>query len=84
LDALESQGIACIIAARLNPARRGMICQVDGGWALEPGLESTEWRYRAASGKQARRLIVVRQSVKRKSALGRALLLFTDDPDIQD
>jgi hypothetical protein len=80
---LESKGIAYIIAARLNQALQRMIYQVGNWWALEPGLELTELRYQAVGWKQARRLIVVRQSVKRKKALGKTLLLFADDPDIQ-
>ncbi|NYW24515.1 transposase, partial [Escherichia coli] len=54
-----------------------------GWWALEPGLELTELRYRAVGWERERRLIVVRQSLKRKTAPGKTLSLFGDDPDIQ-
>jgi hypothetical protein len=83
LGALESKRIAFIIAARLNPVLQRMIYQAGGGWALEAGLELTELRYPAAGWRRARRLIVVRQSVKRKKAPGKTLSLFADDPDIQ-
>lgn len=46
-------------------------------------MELTELRYCAAGWKAPRRLIVVRQSVRRKTAPGKSLSLFADDPDIQ-
>ena len=57
--------------------------QATGWWALETGLELTEFPYQATDWAAARRLIVVRQSVKRKQAPGKTLSLFADDPDIQ-
>jgi hypothetical protein len=42
-----------------------MIYQAIGWWALETGLELTELRYCAAGWSTPRRLIVVRQSIKR-------------------
>jgi hypothetical protein len=46
-------------------------------------LELTALRYRTHSWAKERRLIVVRQSIKRKTAPGKSLSLFADDPDIQ-
>jgi Transposase DDE domain group 1 len=83
LSALEGKRIAYIVAARLNQALQRTIYQAGGWWALETGLELTELRYQAAGWKRQRRLIVVRQSVKRKTAPGKTLSLFADDPDIQ-
>lgn len=83
LCALENKHIPYIIAARLTQALQRTIYQATGWWALETGLELTELRYRAAGWKAERRLIVVRQSVKRKTAPGKTLSLFADDPDIQ-
>jgi hypothetical protein len=80
---LERQYTAYIIAARLTQVLQRKIYQTPGGWALEAGLELTELRYPAADWKEARRLIVVRQSVKRQKALGKNRSLFADDPDIQ-
>ena len=59
------------------------IYQATGWWALETGLELTELRYQANGWRTKRRLIVVRQSVKRKTTPGKTLSLFADDPDIQ-
>jgi hypothetical protein len=82
-SALEGKKIAYIIAARLTQPLQRTIYQATGWWALEAGLELTEIVYRADSWTCPRRLIVVRQSVKRKTAPGKTLSLFADDPDIQ-
>jgi hypothetical protein len=83
LIALEGKHIPYIIAARLTRPLQRTIYQTTGWWALETGLELTECRYQAAGWTAPRRLIVVRQSVKRKQAPGKTLSLFADDPDIQ-
>jgi Transposase DDE domain group 1 len=83
LSALESKGIAYIVAARLTQALQRTVYQAGGWWALEPGLELTELRYQATGWSSPRRMIVVRQSTKRKTAPGKTLSLFADDPDIQ-
>ena len=83
LIALEGKRIPYIIAARLTRPLQRTIYQTTGWWALETGLELTECRYQAAGWTAPRRLIVVRQSVKRKQAPGKTLSLFADDPDIQ-
>lgn len=59
------------------------IYQATGWWALEAGLELTELRYRATGWTTERRLILVRQSVKRKTVTGKTLSLFADDPDFR-
>lgn len=83
LTVLEAKRIPYIIAARLTQPLQRTICQASGWWALEPGLELTELRDRATGWATERRLIVVRQSVKRKTVPGKTLSLFADDPDIQ-
>ena len=80
---LEGKRIPYIIAARLTQPLQRTIYQATGWWALETGLELAELHYQAAGWETERRLIVVRQSVKRKSAPGKTLSLFADDPDIQ-
>jgi hypothetical protein len=82
LAPLESKGIPYIVAARLTQPLQRRIYQAAGWWALEAGLELTELRYQAAGWKAERRLIVVRQSVRRRCAPGKTLSLFADDPDI--
>ena len=83
LRALEGKRIAYIVAARLTQPLQRTIYQASGWWALESGLELTELFYQASGWQTGRRLIVVRQSVKRKTAPGKTLSLFADDPDIQ-
>jgi hypothetical protein len=80
---LEDRRIPYIIAARLTPPLQRALYQASGWWALETGLELTELRYAASGWSTPRRLIVVRQSVKRREAPGKNLSLFADDPDIQ-
>lgn len=83
LTVLEVKQIPYVIAAKLTQALQRTIYQTGGWWALETGLELTELRYQAQGWAAPRRIIVVRQSVKRKTAPGKSLSLFADDPDIQ-
>lgn len=83
LSDLEGKRIPYIVAARLTQPLQRTLYQASGWWAVETGLELTELHYQAAGWKTPRRLIVVRQSVKRKSAPGKTLSLFAEDPDIQ-
>jgi hypothetical protein len=83
LTALEAKRIAYVVAARLTPPLQRALYQATDWWAVAPGLELTEITYQAHAWNRARRLIVVRQSIERKSAPGKTLALFEDDPDIQ-
>lgn len=83
LLALEQKRIPYIIAARLTQPLQREIYQTTGWWALAPGLELTEIAYQAQSWEESRRVVVVRQSIKRKAAQGKMLSLFGDDPDAQ-
>lgn len=83
LSALETKKIPYVVAAKLTQALQRTIYQTGGWWALETGLELTELRYQAQGWATPRRIIVVRQSVKRKTTYGKQLSLFADDPDIQ-
>lgn len=83
LSALEAKHIPYVVAAKLTQALQRTIYQTGGWWALETGLELTELHYQAQGWSAPRRIIVVRQSVKRKTAPGKSLSLFADDPDIQ-
>lgn len=83
LTALEAKQIPYVIAAKLTQALQRTIYQTGGWWALETGLELTELRYQAQGWAAPRRIIVVRQKVLRKTAPGKSLSLFADDPDIQ-
>lgn len=81
--ALEGKRIPYIIAARLTQPLQRAIYQAEGWWALEKGLELAEFSYQAAGWTRPRRLIVVRQSIRRKQAPGKNLSLFAEDPNIQ-
>lgn len=83
LKLLEDKRIHYIISARLTQGLQQAIVR-DGRWfALAIGLELAEIAYQDNSWDTARRIVVVRQSIKRKTAPGKTLSLFADDPDIQ-
>ena len=83
LATLEQKKIPYIVAARLNQSLQRLVYQATGWWALETGIELTEITYQAQGWSHPRRIVIVRQSVKRKNAPGKNLTLFADDPDIQ-
>ncbi len=61
---LSGKGIAYIISARLTqPLQQAMVSQCKF-WIIEPGLEVGEISYQAHGWAQARRIVVVRQSIK--------------------
>lgn len=80
---LEGRGINYIISARLTQGLQQAILRDARWFALETGLELAEITYQANRWDRARRIVVVRQSIKRKNAPGKTLSLFADDPDIQ-
>ncbi len=80
---LEGKGINYIISAKLTQRLQQAIIRDARWFALETGLELAELTYQANSWDTARRIVVVRQSIKRKNAPGKTLSLFADDPDIQ-
>ena len=80
---LEGKRINYIISARLTQGLQQTIIRDARWFALETGLELAEITYQASSWGTARRIVVVRQSVKRKNAPGKTLSLFADDPDVQ-
>lgn len=80
---LEGKGINYVISARLTQGLQQAIIRDARWFALETGLELAEITYQANSWDTARRIVVVRQSIKRKNAPGKTLSLFADDPDIQ-
>ena len=82
LNWLEEHTIDYIVSAKLTQALQAAIIRDARWWALETGLELAEIEYRAHGWEKPRRIVVVRQSVKRKTAPGKTLSLFADDPDI--
>jgi hypothetical protein len=82
LSLLEGRKIDYIISAKLTQRLQAAIVCDARWWALETGLELAEITYQAQGWPAPRRIIVVRQSVKRKAAPGKTLSLFADDPDL--
>jgi hypothetical protein len=82
LGCLEGRKIDYIVSAKLTQALQGAMQREAVWWALETGLELSEISYQAQGWAQPRRLVLVRQSVKRKNAPGKTLSLFADDPDL--
>lgn len=82
LQLLEGKHIDYIISARLTQGLQQAIIRDARWFALETGLELAEITYQAHGWNQARRIVLVRQSIKRKTAPGKTLSLFADDPDI--
>ena len=82
LRSLEGRKIDYIVSAKLTQRLQAAIARDARWWALETGLELAEIRYQAQGWTVPRRIVVVRQSVKRKTAHGKTLSLFADDPDL--
>ena len=82
LSCLEGRKIDDIISARLTRRLQAAIARDARWWALETGLELAGIMYQAQGWTAPRRIVVVRQSVKRKNAPGKTLSLFADDPDL--
>ena len=83
LKLLEGKGFNYIISARLTQGLQQAIIRDARWFALETGLELAEITYQAHGWDKERRIVVVRQSIKRRNAPGKTLSLFADDPDIQ-
>ena len=83
LKLLEGKCINYIISARLTQGLQQAIIRDARWFALETGLELAEITYQAHGWDKERRIVVVRQSIKRRNAPGKTLSLFADDPDIQ-
>jgi len=82
LSLLEGRKIDYIISAKLTQRLQVAIVRDARWWALETGLELAEIMYQAQGWSAPRRIVVVRQSIKRKAAPGKTLSLFDDDPDL--
>lgn len=84
MNLLHAKGIAYVISAWLTQTLQQAMVSQCKFWLVEPGLEMGEISYQAHGWKEARRIVVVRQSIKvRAQAPGKMLHLFADDPDIQ-
>jgi Transposase DDE domain group 1 len=77
---LEGKGINYIISARLTGSLQQAIIRDARWFALETGLELAEITYQANNWDTARRIVVVRQSIKRKNAPGKNTVLVCRRP----
>ena len=81
LTDLEQRKLHYIVAARLQqPLQRALVAQ-KGWWTLDEGIELVSFDYQSPSWEQPRRVVGIRQHIKhRKTAKGKTLSLFADDP----
>lgn len=83
LQEVEQKALPYIIALRLNqPLQRVLVDQRDW-WILDEGIELISFEYQAPSWTQPRRIVGIRQHIKkRETAKGKTLSLFADDPQL--
>ena len=79
---LEGRKIDSIISARLTYSLQAAIVREARLRALETRLELAEIANQAQSWAVSRRIVVMRQSIKRKTALGTTPSPFADDPHL--
>ena len=88
LDAVEQEKIHYTIAMRLTyPLQRALTSRERAWWPLEEeggeGIELCQFDYQASGWDKARRVIGIRQHLKKRSqAKGKQLSLFGDDEEI--
>lgn len=93
---LKDKKVAHIISVRLTHALQHAIVSHCKWQQIEAGLEVSEMQYcpqgwagdvkgqtKADTQSALQRIVVVRQHVQRKTAAGKTLSLFADDPDLQ-
>jgi len=79
LDELESRGVDYAIAVRMNPLVRRAVRRVPQWRAFGLGLEAGEISYQSYQWSRPRRLVFIREEIRRRpEARGRRLF---DDPD---
>ena len=82
LNLMELKKISYIISAKLTQGLQRALYNECRWFALEEGIEFSELMYQATGWDKPRRIVAIRQSIKRKTAPGKQLSLFADDPDI--
>lgn len=83
LEELAQKQLHYLIALRLNqPLQRALVDQ-RGWWMLDDGIELVSFDYRAPSWPCTRRVVGIRQHIKKRAvAKGKTLSLFADDPHL--
>lgn len=81
LAELERREMAYIVSLRMQqPLQRALVTQ-SGWWPLAEGIELTCFDYHSEVWNKPRRVVAIRQNVKRRaSARGKTLSLFADNP----
>ena len=79
-DFLELRHIKYIIVARHYSTIQRKVAGLQDWWTLEDGLQVTETTYQSDTWEEPRRLVVVRQQIKKRpKATGKQLKLFKDE-----
>jgi hypothetical protein len=79
-DFAEQRHIKYIIVARHYSTIQRKVAGLQDWWTLENGLQITETTYQSDTWKAPRRLVVVRQQIKKRpKATGKQLKLFKDE-----
>jgi len=81
LQECEGKRLHYIIALRLNQPLQRALVDARGWWMLDDGIELVSFEYQAPSWSHPRRVVGIRQHIKRRAnAKGKTLSLFADDP----
>ena len=79
-DYIEQKHIKYIIVARHYTTIQRKVAGLQDWWTLEDGLQVTETTYQSDTWEKPRRLVVVRQQIKKRpKATGKQLKLFKDE-----
>jgi DDE family transposase len=79
-DFVEKKNIKYIIVARHYSTIQRKVAGLKDWWTLEDGLQITETTYQSDTWEKPRRLVVVRQQIKKRpKATGKQLKLFKDE-----
>lgn len=77
---LESKSINYIIVARHYSTIQKKVAAIENWWVLDDGIEISETTYKSDTWENPRRLIVVRQRIKKRpKAMGKQLSLFKEE-----
>lgn len=79
-DFVEQKDINYIIVARHYSTIQRKVAALKDWWTLEDGLQITETTYQSDTWAEPRRLVVVRQQIKKRpKATGKQLKLFKEE-----
>lgn len=77
---LESKSLKYIIVARHYSTIQTKVAAIENWWVLDHGVEIAETTYQSDTWEKPRRLVVVRQQIRRRpKAMGKQLKLFKEE-----